>query len=110
MSMPKTLSGDSPSSAADVSLPDTPAAAVSDDLRAFVRAERLARPSSARAAVHVLVVLAMWVALATIGMLAGSWFVWIPVWIGLTMLTATPIALMHEAVHQNLFRSRIANH
>jgi fatty acid desaturase len=98
------------SSPADVALPEAPAAAVPGDLRSFVRAERLAQPSGARSLAHIAVVLAAWVGLVALGFALDTWPTWLLVWAALAVATATPIALMHEAVHQNLFRSRIANH
>jgi fatty acid desaturase len=98
------------SSAADVALPEAPEATVPDDLRAFVRAERLARPHGVRTLVHILVVLGVWVGLVAVGFAVDARPVWLVVWALLALCTATPIALMHEAVHQNLFRSRLANH
>jgi fatty acid desaturase len=98
------------SSAADVALPDAPPNDVPADLRTFVRAERLARPSGARSLVHILVVLAAWVGLVITGFAIDAWPAWIVIWAALAVCTATPLALMHEAVHQNLFRSRVANH
>jgi fatty acid desaturase len=83
---------------------------VPDDLRALVRAERLARPDGVRSAIHILTVLAAWVGLVAVGFAFDSLVVWLAVWAALAVCTATPIALMHEAVHQNLFRSRLANH
>jgi fatty acid desaturase len=108
--MPSPLAVEAPSSAAQVALPDAPAAQVPDDVRGFVRQGRLARPDSWRTAMHIAVVLGAWIGLAAIGLAVDSWPVWIVVWCALAVCTATPIALMHEAVHHNLFRSRLANH
>jgi fatty acid desaturase len=98
------------SSAADVALPDAPPNDVPADLRSFVRAERLARPSGRRTLVHVLVVLGTWVGLVVAGFAIDTWPAWLVIWAALAVCTATPLALMHEAVHHNLFRSRAANH
>ncbi|HEX7097456.1 MAG TPA: fatty acid desaturase, partial [Acidimicrobiales bacterium] len=92
-----------------MALPDAPEAAVPDDVRKFVRAQRLARPDGRATLRHGAVVLAVWVALVAIGIAADSLAVWIPIWLALALCTATPLALMHEAVHLNLFRSRAAN-
>jgi len=110
MTVPTQTASEPLSSAAQVALPDAPAAAVPADLRAYVRSERLARPDGTATLVHGVVVLAAWVALVALGLAADSFAVWIPIWIALAVCTATPLALMHEAVHHNLFRSRLANH
>lgn len=110
MTVSTQLASEPLSSAAQVALPDAPSAAVPADLRAFVRRERLARPDTATTLRHGAVVLAAWVALVALGVAADSLAVWIPIWIALAVCTATPLALMHEAVHHNLFRSRFANH
>lgn len=110
MTVPTQTASEPLSSAAEVALPDAPSATVPADLRAFVRRERLARPDSWVTLRHGVVVLAAWIALVAIGLAADSTAVWIPIWIALAVCTATPLALMHEAVHHNLFRSRLANH
>src|SRR5215204_5881175 len=103
MSLP--VASESRSSAGDMALPEAPPG-VPADLRAFVRRERLARPAGIRTLLHILVVLGAWIALAAIGFSVDRWPVWIVVWGAMAVCTATPLALMHEAVHQNLFRSR----
>ena len=101
-----TITAEPLSSAALVSLPDAPDQAVPDDVRGFVRARRLARPNTATTVAHLAAVATAWVALVAIGIALDSLYAWIPIWVALALLTATPIALMHEAVHHNLFRSR----
>jgi fatty acid desaturase len=98
------------SSAADVALPEAPTAAVPADLRSFVRAERLAHPRGVRSLARITVVLGAWIGLVAAGFALDNPVAWVAVWAGLGVCTATPLALMHEAVHQNLFRSRLANH
>jgi fatty acid desaturase len=90
-------------------MPDAPAGCVPAALRELVRAERLAQPSASRTAVHLGVIAAAWTALACVGLSLDSPVAWLPIWAALALLTATPLALMHEAVHHNLFRGRRAN-
>ncbi|HEV8298557.1 MAG TPA: fatty acid desaturase [Acidimicrobiales bacterium] len=97
-------------SADDAAIPATPTAAVPEHLRGFVRENRLARPSTAATTARLALVVAAWVVIASAGLRADRWFVWAPVWVALAFLTATPLALMHEAVHHNLFGSRAVNH
>jgi fatty acid desaturase len=108
MSFPVTTAPHS--SAAQVELPDAPVAAVPVDLRTFVRDQHLAHPHGVRSLGHIAVVLAAWIGLVAAGFVLDTWITWIVIWATLAICTATPIALMHEAVHQNLFRSRLANH
>jgi fatty acid desaturase len=98
------------SSAADAAIPDAPASAVPQALRQLVREERLARPSGRRTLAHLAPIAGGWVGLATVGFAVDSLVAWIPIWLALAFCTATPLALMHEAVHHNLFASRAVNH
>jgi fatty acid desaturase len=108
--MPFPVATEAFSSAADVALPEAPAASVPADLRSFVRTERLAHPRGVRSVAHIVVVLAAWIGLVATGFALDNPVAWVAVWAALGVCTATPLALMHEAVHQNLFRSRLANH
>jgi fatty acid desaturase len=108
--MPFPVATEASSSAADVALPEAPAASVPADLRSFVRTERLAHPRGVRSVAHIVVVLAAWIGLVATGFALDNPVAWVAVWAALGVCTATPLALMHEAVHQNLFRSRLANH
>jgi fatty acid desaturase len=107
--MPFPVATEALTSAADVALPEAPAS-VPADLRSFVRAERLAHPRGLRSVAHIVVVLAAWIGLVATGFALDNPVAWVAVWAALGVCTATPLALMHEAVHQNLFRSRSANH
>ncbi|MGN6605960.1 MAG: fatty acid desaturase family protein [Jatrophihabitans sp.] len=82
---------------------------VPPDIRALVRAQRMTRADSARAAVHCAVLVLAWVTLTVAGELVDSLWLWVPVWVAQAFLLHGAYSAMHDAAHGTLFAGRRAN-
>jgi fatty acid desaturase len=66
-------------------------------------------PAAPRTLARLGTVVALYGVLGVIGVAAGRWWVWVPVWIGQGVLLVCLASAAHYASHGTLFRSRRAN-
>jgi fatty acid desaturase len=118
-----TLTGPAPSPYSDVILTgaepatDVWSSGVADvhatilrEARSLIAARDLAAPAGARATlVHLALEWSIAAAAAVVGVLVHNPVMWIVCWFVMAWVIAGNAALMHEAVHNHLFRSKTAN-
>ena len=76
----------------------------------FVKARGLAKPSARYANFRIVVFLVVVVGLFFLGHAVNSPFLWPVIWVIQAMFFITTNSGVHEAVHGNLYRSRVANY
>jgi fatty acid desaturase len=75
----------------------------------MVRSGRLTRPDPSRAAAHSAALVGIYALLSVTGVVAGSLWAWVPIWIVEGFLLHGAYSAMHDAAHGTLFASRRAN-
>ena len=82
---------------------------IPNDVRAFVKEERLTEADPVHSTVTMLGGVLLAVGVPALALVVDSWWLWIPAWFVAGLTYGSAMAALHEATHGSLYRSKWAN-